>query len=72
MAKNLKIDGSNGRVTVVNADNLDAITDPLNNLSDVHFHTDLDYLQFQATLSKTITLDVVPREYYTYSDGGCF
>ena len=72
MAKNFKIDGNNGRVTIVNASNLNAITDPLNNLDDVHFHTDLDYLQFQDTLTATITLDAVPREYYTYSDGGCF
>ena len=72
MAKKLKVDGSTATVSITNADNDNAITDPLNNLDDVHFHTDLPYVQFVDTITNTVTLSTVNREYYSYSSGGCF
>lgn len=72
MAKQLNIDGVSGSVSVVDASNPDAHQNPIDNIEDVFFHTDLSYVEMTETaLSKSITLPLVPRAYHYYSDGGC-
>jgi hypothetical protein len=70
--KQLYIDGTNGRVAIVNYSNATpAITNPNANIDDVYFHTDLPYIQLKDTVGPTsITLSAMPRAYYTWSDGG--
>lgn len=69
--KQLYIDGANGVACIVGYGNAtNARTDPLNNLDDVYLHSDLQYLQFQETITGTVYFSDVPRSYYTWSDGG--
>lgn len=70
--RTLSIDGVNGRVAITRFGVPAAVTDPLSNLDDVFFHTDLNYLQLKQTIGPTtISLPYVARSYYTWSSGGC-
>lgn len=69
--RTLSIDGANGRVAITRFGNPAAVTNPLSNLDDVFFHTDLNYLQLKQTIGAvTVSLPYVARSYYTWSDGG--
>lgn len=54
MAKKL-YSTSIGKVVIYNPANQDAVTDPLNNLEDVFFHSDLDYVSVAAEMNFSIT-----------------
>lgn len=56
MTSTLKIDGVNHRVVIYDgAENLDLEADPLNNLSSISFHSDLEYVGFKK-VTKTYTI----------------
>jgi hypothetical protein len=44
MSKQLYARGSDGKVAIFKADNFDSFDNPINNLEDVYFHSDLGYL----------------------------
>lgn len=72
VTKTLKIDGASGKVGIVNYANAAvAFSNPLSNLADVYFHSDLEYVKFISKIScGTISLATVPQTYYTYDSGG--
>jgi len=68
-SKQLLIDGVNAKIGIVNYDNrINAMNDPINNLNDVYFHTDLPYIRIAQTIESNINFVAVPRTYYTYPD----
>jgi hypothetical protein len=73
--RELRIDSS-GVVGIVNyANRNNAFSDPLNNLQDVYFHTNLPYLQLKQTLFlPSIVFSAAPQAFYTpppSGGGGC-
>lgn len=67
--KQLKIDGSNARVGIVNYSNKDnAMANPLSYLDDVYFHSDLSYVRLSGEVSGTVNFASVPRKYYQVAD----
>lgn len=55
MAKKLLVDGKAGKAAIYNPANPAAFSNPLGNLADVFFHSDLDYMGVAKIIDVTIT-----------------
>lgn len=74
-SKTLKIDGSNGRVSITTyGAPASVLSNPLSDVSQVYFHSDLPYLQIKKKINAgTISFPTVSQGIITWSDGskGC-
>lgn len=59
MSKTLKADGNTGKVAIFSGSS-DVFNNPFIDLSRVHFHSDLQYLNNLQSLSTYVTLPAVP------------
>lgn len=71
MTKVLHAEGSTGRVAIYDESNPDAFTNPVPNLDDVFFHSDLDYMGIAANIEVTVTHPArakgAPAEAHSYA-----
>lgn len=76
MARRLIADGNTGRVAIMKEGSRDALVNPKDNLSKIHFHSDLDYLAIvQQVFAPAIALPAIRGEQFTVTwkeKGGLF
>lgn len=69
MPRRLVADGSTGRVAIQYGASRLSFEQPVGNLKDIHFHSDLDYLAVEQVFSGTVTFNKVEGQSKTESGG---